>query len=393
MKDNKLCKVLFLSAWYPNRYDEMWGLFVQNHAIACSKFVEVAVLYVHPVKDLQNKLFEINISYEPFLVVRIYYSNNFQSKFPIINHFCKLYYYSKAYRIGFRYIQHIYGNYNLIHVNILTRTACVAYLKKLFSGKKYIVTEHWSRYLPNVNTYKGFLRKILTRIVVNQADAITTVTENLRDAMLARKLKNSNYQIVPNVVDTDLFSCLNIDNTSVKRILHVSCFEDRSKNISGLLRVCRRIQEYRNDFKLIMVGDGIDKIAMEQYAAELKISSDKIEFLGILTGKDLVEQYQLSSFFTLFSNYENFPVVIAESLVCGKPVVATKVGGIAEFVDDSNGILVNANDEISFENAIIKMLDKFSNYDKVAISESAVSKFSQQAVGKQFYEIYSKVLS
>ena len=51
-------KVLFISAWYPNRYDEMAGLFVRKHAQAVSQFCEVEVLYIHPSTDINR--FEIS---------------------------------------------------------------------------------------------------------------------------------------------------------------------------------------------------------------------------------------------------------------------------------------------------------------------------------------------
>ena len=51
-------KVLFISAWYPNRYDEMAGLFVRKHAQAVSQFCEVEVLYIHPSTDISR--FEIS---------------------------------------------------------------------------------------------------------------------------------------------------------------------------------------------------------------------------------------------------------------------------------------------------------------------------------------------
>jgi hypothetical protein len=50
-------KVLFISAWYPNRYDEMAGLFVRKHAQAVSQFCDVEVLYIHPATDINR--FEI----------------------------------------------------------------------------------------------------------------------------------------------------------------------------------------------------------------------------------------------------------------------------------------------------------------------------------------------
>jgi len=70
-----MMKVLFLSAWYPNRNDVMSGLFVRKHAEAVSKYCDVEVLYVHPDKTLKN--FQISVSAENGIIETfIYYPVN-----------------------------------------------------------------------------------------------------------------------------------------------------------------------------------------------------------------------------------------------------------------------------------------------------------------------------
>ncbi len=86
------------------------------------------------------------------------------------------------------------------------------------------------------------------------------------------------------------------------------------------------LYQKRQDFELVLVGDGIDFEMIKSYAHELKLEDKVVTFTGVLTGKALVEEYQKSNFSVLFSNYENIPVVISESFACGKPFVSTNVG-------------------------------------------------------------------
>lgn len=104
----------------------------------------------------------------------------------------------------------------------------------------YLITEHWSRYLPG-NDFNGVIRKFVTRKVVKEAAMITTVTKNLGNAMKNHKLLNDNYKILPNVVDTNMFVPSKHDNKTVK-IIHISCFENKSKNISGLLDALKSLK-------------------------------------------------------------------------------------------------------------------------------------------------------
>jgi glycosyltransferase involved in cell wall biosynthesis len=284
------------------------------------------------------------------------------------------------------------GKFDLVHVNILTRMGILALLLKTRYGIPYIITEHWSRYLPITGTYKGVIRKFLTRLVVKNASAVTTVTLNLAHAMQAHQLKHNNYQVINNVANTDLFTPNIKAGSALKNILHVSCFEDRSKNLSGLLRAIKRLSQDRKDFKVAMVGDGQDFALIKTYAAELGIPNDQIEFTGLLENQELIEVFRGSHFMVMFSNYENMPVVINEAMCCGLPVVATQVGGIPEIVSNKFGILVKARDENALVTSLHRMLDTYTLYNSDEIRDFAIKNFSVQSIGKKFSDIYLDIL-
>ena len=112
----------------------------------------------------------------------------------------------------------------------------------------------------------------------------------------------------------------------------------------------------------------------------------------MLEGEELVDLYYESSFSVLFSNYENIPVVISESLVCGKPFISTNVGGIGEHIDDYNGILVHPEHESEMYEAITYMLDHLNNYSQQEIALKALHKYDYKSVGKSIMDIYKSAL-
>ncbi len=394
MNETAHIKVLFLSAWYPSRIDPMLGLFVERHARAVAKKCNVAALYVQAYEKTNIGNYEIEIlnNEQGFIQIIVYYNNNVP-KFPFISSLIKAYRWYKAYGKGFRALKKHFGEYDVIHVNILTRTGIIALLKKMFLGKPYIITEHWSRYMTINDTYKGILRKLLTKIVVRNASAITTVTNKLKEAMNSHKLDHKNFHIVPNVVDTDFFTIGKKETSGIKTIIHVSCFEDKSKNISGMLRALKNLSEKRNDFICRMVGDGMDKAMLEEYAAELGILNKSVVFEGLKEGNELKEIYANADFMLMFSNYETMSVVIAEGFSAGLPVVTTDVGGIPEVVSSDKGILIKPNDEIALEKAIDNMLDNYTNYDKLKLRKFAIDNYSIDVIGNSFYNIYKQVLN
>lgn len=383
-----MLKVLFISQWYPNRNDSMFGLFIQKHAEAVAYYCDVKVLYVHP--DDTIKKFEFSEKKQANISEIIIYSPYDKNKFYY--KITKVVNYLRAYYIGYKKILNDGFKPDIVHANILTRTVLIAYFLKKIHKTPYIVTEHWSRYLDGRNAFQGFFRKLLTRLVVKNAKAILPVSENLKNAMLKHHLMNSNYIVVNNVVDNSFFIPPVLTTRSIKRILHISCFENRAKNISGLIRATKQLSTKRQDFELILIGAGVDFKEICDLAETLNFPKGMIQFVGEKTPAEVANYLHNSDFFVLFSNYENSPVVISESLVCGKPVLSSNVGGISEHINTKNGILVDAGDEDNLLQQMDYLLDNFRNYNAKEIMDEAKQKFSYNAVGKTLNTIYNQSL-
>lgn len=278
---------------------------------------------------------------------------------------------------------------DIIHVHILTRLGIIALWRKIVRGTPYIITEHWSRYLPG-NDFSGFLRKKLTKIVVKRASIVTTVTENLAKAMQNHGLKNSDYIVLPNVVDTNQFK-IKPHKNEIPKIIHISCFEDKSKNISGLLESLKLLDDKNVSFQAVLIGDGMDFDLIKQKAASLGLNG-KVIFTGLLQGEELVNTMSSGDFLVLSSNYETQGVVLLEAFACGIPVVSTNVGGIPEIANESNSILVPPHDPEKLADAMHKMINKHREYNANTLRNNIIDKFSTQSVGKLLDDIYTNTI-
>jgi glycosyltransferase involved in cell wall biosynthesis len=383
-----MIKVLFISQLYPNRYDPMYGLFVQKHAQAVSLYNEVKVLYVYPDENINTFQIEekshLNLS-----ELIVYYPCPTKKTLSKVT---KTINYIRAYWKGYKQISKEGFFPDIVHANFLTRTGFIAYLFKLWKGIPYVVTEHWSRYLSVRNSYNGVIRKLTTRLVVKNANAVLPVSENLKNAMLVHNLHNSNYKVVNNVVPDFFYQDFSIENRTKKRIIHVSCFDEQSKNICGILRATLALSQKRQDFELIIVGSGIDFEMVTAYSDSLNFPKDIVLFLGEKKPEEVAYWMKNSDFFVLFSIYENSPVVISESLVCGKPVLSSNVGGIPEHVNKSNGLLVEPRDELALLEKMNFLLDHFQEFDSIKIKKIAKEKFSYKSVGKTLNDIYNQAI-
>ena len=363
----------------------MFGLFVQKHAEAVSLNANVACLYT--LMDSKISKTEVRTTSEKgFQEIRVYY--------PVgKNLISKQYNYLKAYKRGFNVLYESWGKPDIIHANILTRTGAIALIHKILHKTPYVITEHWSRYLAVRNSYSGFLRKLVTKIVLKNSSAVYPVSENLQQAMISHKLLNNNYLVVNNVVDDCFFIEKKPDERQKKRILHISCFDEQAKNMKGIIRSAYELSKIRDDFEIVFLGTGLGFNEVFSYFEGFDFKENTIRFLGEVTAPEVADWIRNSDFTLLFSNYENAPVVISESLACGKPVLSTNVGGIPEHINESNGILIDAGDEQALTEKLNFMLDHFKEYNAVEISKKAYHSFSYQSVGKIFLKEYKRILN
>ncbi len=378
--------VLYLARWYPHKFDSMYGLFVKRHAEAAALKHAVSVFYVHACDELPTK-HEIEIK-KGFINEYYYYYRKAHTKVAILNTFLNTWQFIRGHVVLKRKI----AKPNIIHVHILTRLGVLAYIANKLSNIPYIITEHWSRYQAGNRGYTGIVRKYLTRLSASNAAALTTVTYNLKDAMDKHGIINSNHHILNNVVDTKVFFPENktYKNTDTIKLVHLSCFDDEPKNISGLVNCIHQLAKKRNDFTVDMIGTGKDFDKIVAKTKELGLYETKVFFKGQMEGVELGNALRTSEILMLFSNYENLPVVINEAFCCGIPVISTNVGGIKEIVNETNGKLVNKGDETAFVDQLNYMMDHLDEYDQKEISQKAVNMFSVVAISEKLDEIYTQ---
>ena len=295
---------------------------------------------------------------------------------------------------GYRYVSRHYGPFDLMHIHILTRAAVIPILVNLLTGKPYIISEHWTRYLPENWGFSGLVRRTLTRLIVCRASAVTTVSGFLKNAMKDCGLRNKKFIIIPNTIDGNLFTIAGKHaDAQQKRILHVSNFHERSKNLHGILRVIKILGEQRKDFDILFIG-GDEPFLGEarRFASGLVLESPHVTFQGPLTAIELAAVYRESSFLLIFSNFESFSVVIPEALCCGTPVLATSAGGIPEYFTALAGRLTAPGNETELLDNLNFMLDNYATFDPQRLRSLVEQRFSLRTVGSQFNDLYRSIL-
>jgi glycosyltransferase involved in cell wall biosynthesis len=365
----------------------MFGLFVQKHAEAVNLYADVRVLYVHPDENIRD-LELIDQYHNDLNEIIVYYpvrKSGYFSKYARLKNLFKAYY------RGFNYLKEKKFAADIIQANVFAFSAVMAYLLSLRCKIPYAVIEHWTRYDRNLS--KSFLEKRMS-FIAKKASGIFPVTYRLQLSMEKQGLSNKNYRIVNNVVN-DLYFEAGFEKTEQaekKRILNITCFNDEQKNLTGILHTISELSKKRQDFEVYLIGDGVDFEKIRSLSDSLNLSENFIFFTGTLVGEDLVRFYESCRFTFLFSNYENIPVVISESLACGKPVISTDVGGISEHVNAENGLLIDKMNEKMLFDALDYMLDNYQSYDRQKMRNIAYQNYSYSNVGKKLMEYYTEIL-
>ena len=131
-----------------------------------------------------------------------------------------------------------------------------------------------------------------------------------------------------------------------------------SKGIDLLMEAMVAVRVQIPDARLVVAGDGPYRDALERRAVELGLS-EAVEFTGVRDAEELRELHARSGVFCLPSFAEGIPVVLMEAMALGTPVVATRVMGIPELIEDRvSGRLVRPGDVQGLAGVLLEVLER-----------------------------------
>ncbi len=368
---NKQLSILFLASWYPSEVHATLGNFVQRHAQAVASIHKVVVVSAHESRQPSIETTEKGNLVE----IRVY----FRKQLPLFS-------YQKAMKRGIAQAKKKQKQFDLAHVHVAYPAGVVA----LNIGLPYLVTEHFSGYHPQSNFKWRFGRRSLTDRILSRAKLILPVSEHLAKAIHQFGVNTKMIQ-VSNVVQSNLFYYKPTD-ASTFTFLHISTLEERSKNIIGILKGFRKLEETNPNFILKIGGDG-DIKELKEKIAQYGPSLTRIEIIGEKPIGEIADLMRSSHCYVMFSHFENQPCTILEALCCGLPVISSDVGGIPEVLNEHNGILIEAENDTSFAQGLARMITEYPNYNRPYIADEAKKIYSYEAVAERLNEIYLNVLS
>lgn len=168
---------------------------------------------------------------------------------------------------------------------------------------------------------------------------------------------------------------------------------DAEKHISTLILAFNEVLTKIPDAQLVIVGDGTDRVNLENLAYQLKIH-DSVHFMGTQLGEDLVDFHRAADVFVSASPTETQGIVYLEAAACGKPVIGVDVGAVKEICqDDVNGFLCETDNIEQIADSIFKILsDEDLRQEFAQNSLQIIKKHDLNYTIEKFEEIYRFVI-
>lgn len=277
---------------------------------------------------------------------------------------------------------------DIIHAHCCAWAGYAAMKLSAATGIPYIITEHSTMYELNAELIKGEYEKAISDAFAGAKEVIC-VSQALKK--LISPYRNDSV-VVGNIVDCDLFRYHQQTGHSSDLVFLTVCYmkhegQLKKKGIDLLINAFARIDD--PNIRLNLGGGGQGEAIAREWVWQKKLEN-KVRFLGPLSRKEVSSRMKECDCFILPSRYETFGVVYAEAMACGKPVIATKTGGPDSFVDESNGLLIEADNEDAIVAAIEYMIHHVKEYKSEVIRHGIEDKFSMPAIAKQLINIYER---
>ncbi|MDP3012737.1 MAG: glycosyltransferase family 4 protein, partial [Candidatus Subteraquimicrobiales bacterium] len=354
-------RVLLISNMYPSKDSPNFGIFIKEQ-----------------VDTLKQK--GVNFT----LVVNTIKKGGWVSLFKYLLLFIKV-------------IKASFYDFDLIHYHYLFPNGLLALIPYVLRRKPLIATAHGSDV--NLVAKVGWIKR-LNSLVFKHLSILICVSEDLASELQqVFQINPKKVLVVDCGVDTDIFKPEDKNrlrnliglSPSQKIVLYVGNLV-LVKGVNYLIEALPEIIKKHPEVYLVLIGSGPALKDLQREVVALNLE-DYVRFEGAKPHWQIPRWMGAADVFVLPSEREGFGLVALEAMACGVPVVASKVGGLTEFIEDGkDGFLINSGDKNALVEKINYLLTNFKAYE--SISSAAREKALRYDIGikaEKIKEIYEKV--
>jgi len=380
-------KILFFTAWYPSEINPNFGVFIKEHAKAIQTTdneIVVLAIVIHRSKCLWEKTTKDFVDENGIRTILIEITTCFRD---IAYHAIPLQYW--IVKRTFRKLQPAF-NPDIVHSSVIFPAGIIGNWLSKKLKKPHIISEHFSGI---ARTLRIPIISYWAKKAYQKATYILPVSTYLKENLIALMpvLKKNNIQVIPNIIDEQLFvykekSAVS-DKITLCSIATWNKYKKPAKQPELLIDAVSALQkEVDKEIILIMVGGGDKLDELKERCKEKKVNAI---FTGYLAKSEIVKKLHEADFFVHPTLIETFGVVVAEALFIGTPVICSNTGALGELVNEQNGILC-VNTVEDWTEALKTAIN--TTFDHQKIAENIKEKYSYKQIGKAIDEVYQEVI-
>ncbi|MFB6258248.1 MAG: glycosyltransferase family 4 protein [Flavobacteriales bacterium] len=378
MKASSQKQLLHIVNWYPNQVNEKEGLWIREHIKALEPFFHnrVAHIEVKPGKGFRRKraLSDAVMSYSYEVPVRSWFLIEFLTTALLI--------FVLVFRCRL-------GRFSLINFHIAYPLCTYLHRIKRVIGLPCLITEHWSAYHFGFHTDKRSGIRRIGNIFRKNDVGVITVSEALKKDIEGFTGQSIRAYVLPNALP---FRDLSPPKASLEKAKGPSFFmlgqwKDPKRPLLAL-RAFLRFYSDDPSARLRIGGYGPQVEEIRNFIHENEREGN-MAYMGEMEKEEILEALHRADGFLHPSDYETFSVVCVEALSQGVPVIASEKGGIPEYLDEENGILIPRNDVEHWVKGLEAFDQKRANafFDPPRIANNARERFGRKRIGGRYQQL------
>jgi glycosyltransferase involved in cell wall biosynthesis len=273
----------------------------------------------------------------------------------------------------------------------------LGFFLRLFYACPWICFSHGYIYSNwKMNLFNWIDRKVL----LHGSDRVVAVSGSMKDLLIRNGINKQKIRLIYNAIDTD--EAVPTSTREEIKQRHGLTPENKVVGVIGrlnpekgqmvLLRAMEKTVRSCPDVKVLIIGEGQERSALERFARERGLSEHAI-FVGYQAY--IADYYQILDLLVLPSLSEGLPNTVLEGMTFGIPVLATSVGGVPEIIQNGNGVLVPPNDPDALAERMIELLKNDSLRRAIGLKgkSSLYPRFAPDHRARQIIDLYEELLS
>ena len=247
------------------------------------------------------------------------------------------------------------------------------------------------KFRKRISFFKNIVFLLLERYAIFKVQNIIAVSLHVKNVI--SEMTQSKIHVIPNGIDFEGIQNIHpLKSTEHPCILFIGELV-KVKGVTSLIKAIPIIKKAIPTIRVFIGGAGPQEEELKKLVKELNVE-ENVEFLGFVSGDEKYSYYKSADLCVFPSRYETFGIVCLEAMACGKPVVASNVGGIPFLVEEGKiGLLFESGNVNELAERVITLLKDKELREKMGeAGRERAKEFAWDKIAEQTVEVYKEII-